>query len=516
MLMHAPFQFSALPAPEACSQEGRLSVLVALASYGTSNDHHLERLIREYRSMAFDVDIVILSNIDKKPAPGVECRVGLPSKDPWSLPFAHKSLFAERIERYDLFVYSEDDILITERHLRAFLKVTEVLRDDEVAGFVRLEKSADGTISYPDMHDEFHWDAGSLRTRSNCVLASFTNEHAACYVLTQSQLRKAIESGGFLVAPHQWKHDLLCTAATDPYIQCGFTKLIPISHFDDFTVHHLSNKYAGKFGVDEAEMHSQVGTMLKLAGDAAVPVPLLDCETRLWRRMFSKDYYERINQDALSAIPSEARTLLSVGCGSGTLECALAERGLRVTAVPLDPVICGGAALKGVEMVHGDFHAATGKLGSRTFDCILFMNILHLIPDPVEILSRFRGVMHEMSVMIIQSPNMRSIPELWRRARYSRRYRGLGRFEQSGVHITGVGKIEDWCGKSGLSVERHVGLLHKRARFMRGRAEFAELMMSPNFISVVRANIAAGYCPPACKSGDGGAPVMQLLDHATG
>jgi len=205
-----------------------LSVLVALASYGTSNDRHLERLIREYRSMPFEIDIVIISNVDKKPAPGVECRVGLPSKDPWSLPFAHKKLFAERADRYDLFIYSEDDILITERQLRAFLEVTAVLRDNEIAGFIRMEEGSNGSISFPDLHEEYHWDPTSLRSRTGYVLGNFTNEHAACYVLTQSQLRKAIKSGGFLVEPHEWKHDLLCSAATDPYIQCGFTKLIPI------------------------------------------------------------------------------------------------------------------------------------------------------------------------------------------------------------------------------------------------------------------------------------------------
>lgn len=476
----------------AFAEGGRLSVLVALASYGTSNNNHLERLIREYQSMSFDVDIVILSNIDKKPAPGVECRVGLPSKDPWSLPFAHKSLFAERADQYDLFIYSEDDILITERQLRAFLEVTQTLHGDEIAGFVRMEKNAEGAISYPDMHDEFHWDAGSLRTRGDYVLASFTNEHAACYVLTRGQLKRAIESGGFLVAPYQWKHDLLCTAATDPYIQCGFTKLIPISHFDEFTVHHLSNKYAGKFGVDEAEMRLQVATLLELAREPAAPVPLLDRETKLWRRMFSKEYYERINQDVLSAIPSRARTVLSVGCGSGTLECALVERGLRVVAVPLDPVISRRAASKGVEMVLGDFRAARKKLGDRTFDCVLFLNMLHLVPDPVEILSLFRGAMHEGAVMIIQSPNMRSLPEMWRRVRYSQRYRGMGRFDQSGVHIASVGKVGDWCGRSGLKVDRNIGLLHKRARFLRGRSKFAELMMSPGFISVATTNISAG------------------------
>jgi SAM-dependent methyltransferase len=480
--MLAPYQLLTVPVPQAHTRKERLRVLVALASYGTSNNGHLDRLIREYRSMTFDVDIVILSNIDKKPAQNVECRVGIPGRDPWSLPFAHKPLFAERADRYDLFIYSEDDILITERQLCAFLEATQFLNDDEIAGFVRMEEAVSGAVSYPDMHDEFHWDAGSLRSRSNYVFANFTNEHAGCYVLTQKQLKKAIGSGGFLVQPYQWKHDLLCTAATDPYTRCGFTKLIPISRLDDFTVHHLSNKYAGRFGVSAAEMRWQVDKMLKLAESPDAPVPLLEPETKLWRRMFSKEYYERINQDVLNAIPPRARTVLSIGCGSGVLECALAAKGLQLTAVPLDPVICGGAAAQDIELVYGNFRAASEKIKGRTFDCVLFLNMLHLIPDPVETLSLFRDCMHETSVMIIQSPNMWSVPEIWRRVRYSYRYRGLGNFARSGVHTTGVGKVREWCGRSGLTVGSNIGIPHKRARFMRGR--FAELIMSPNFISV--------------------------------
>src|SRR5438552_1472334 len=69
-------------------QNAPLKVLVALASYGTSNDEYLRRLIREYQSLPFEVDIVVVSNIEKRCAPGVECIVGLPNKNPWSLPFS--------------------------------------------------------------------------------------------------------------------------------------------------------------------------------------------------------------------------------------------------------------------------------------------------------------------------------------------------------------------------------------------------------------------------------------------
>src|SRR4029077_12422432 len=104
--------------PRIYDAKARLRVLVALASYGTANDRYLTRVIEEYRSMAFDVDIVVLSNLRKHLSADIRVFVGLPNRNPWSLPFAHKPLFLEGLEQYDLFVYSEDDILITERNLR--------------------------------------------------------------------------------------------------------------------------------------------------------------------------------------------------------------------------------------------------------------------------------------------------------------------------------------------------------------------------------------------------------------
>src|ERR1700686_355548 len=124
--------------------KARLRILVALASYGTSNDHYLLRLVEEYRAMSFDGDIVILSNLKKQLAPDIETLVGLPNRNPWSLPFPHKKLFADRLEKYDLFVYSEDDMLITEKNLRAFLEISTTLREDEIAGFIRIEKGSNG------------------------------------------------------------------------------------------------------------------------------------------------------------------------------------------------------------------------------------------------------------------------------------------------------------------------------------------------------------------------------------
>jgi 2-polyprenyl-3-methyl-5-hydroxy-6-metoxy-1,4-benzoquinol methylase len=384
------------------------SILVALASYGTSNDRYLERVIREYRSMPFDIDIVVVSNIDK-PALGVECRVGIPNKNPWSLPFAHKKLFAERANKYNLFIYSEDDILIIERNLRAFLDVTAALQRDEIAGFLRIEKGTNGEESYPDIHENFHWDPTSVRLRGRYTLAHLTNEHAACYVLTQTQLRMAIQSGGFLVDPHEGKYDLLCTAATDPYTQCGLKKFVPVSHVDDFTVHHLSNKYVGRVGITAAELRSQTEALIQIAEWSKTPRPLFNTETKLHGGLYSKDYYEPVCEDVISAIPRAARNVLSIGCGSGATEKRLVKLGLRVVAMPLDPVVSSGAAAHGVEMIHGDIDEIASLTNGEKFDCVLCLNVLHLARDPATALSRLKDCLCDNSTVIIQSPSMLSL-----------------------------------------------------------------------------------------------------------
>src|SRR5579864_7155130 len=331
--------------PETMSEKltAKTKVLVVIASWGTKNDQYLSRLVLEYRSMSFDAHIVVLTNVEREIAPGVEVvtvdlkklnpgsfrRVISAARYPWSIlreyrewkrhmdfPFAHKQIFADRMNDYDLFVFSEDDTLVTEKNLRAFQEVSAVLPDNEIPGFLRFEESVDGSRNFPEVHGIFHWDPESVRLRGDNTLAFFTNEHAACYVLTRQQLRRAIESKGFLVYPHTEKYDLLCTAATDPYTQCGLQKLICISRLDEFLINHLPNKYIGtSFGVSNPELRRQVDLLLKIGQNGHKETALFQTETKLNYGAYSKNYYEPVVPELVSAIPKGAKTVLSIGCG---------------------------------------------------------------------------------------------------------------------------------------------------------------------------------------------------------
>jgi 2-polyprenyl-3-methyl-5-hydroxy-6-metoxy-1,4-benzoquinol methylase len=433
----------------------RLKLLVAIASYGTGGDKYLARLIEEYQGMSFDVRIVVVSNIEKRLPKGVELKVGLPARNPWSLPFAHKKVLAEQVNDHDLFIYSEDDTLVTQKNIEAFLEVSEVLPETEIPGFLRYEVSPNGVRNYISLHGHYHWDPASVCQRGPYMFAFHTNEHSACYLLTRKQLQHAIDTGHYLVPPYQGKYDLACTASTDPYTACGFRKLICISRLDDFLVHHLPDKYTSpEFSPSEQAFDKQVQALMTIGKGAKKPAPLVETETALPAAMYSKQYDEAPRERAFGEIPSSVRRVLSIGSGWGKSEKWLQEHGMQVTALPLDPVI--GACLKdsGVELLCGDFSTARTMLAGRRFDCLFLSNILHLAPSPEKILREYADLLEPGGSVVLLTCNVATLKTRLYGFLGKPGYRELRDFSRGGVQFVSLRTVKKWFATAGLAVEK--------------------------------------------------------------
>jgi 2-polyprenyl-3-methyl-5-hydroxy-6-metoxy-1,4-benzoquinol methylase len=481
-----------IPSDPGCLQANKdtapLKILVAIASYGTKNNTYLSRVIEEYRSMPYSTDVVVVSNIDRDLGADIKVVVGLPSKDPWSLPFAHKALFAQNADNYDLFIYSEDDVLLTQRNIEAFLKASKSLRDDELPGFFRYEEASDGRMYYPDVHWNFHWESTSVCVRGEYTCAFFTNEHAACYILTRQQLDHAIRSKGFVVQPHRYKYDLLVTAATDPYTQCGFTKLICVSHFDDFLVHHMPNRYVGTMSVAEEFVRQQIQAILASPTKVGKTSPLLATRRDFIAFPYGKNYYEAASPDLLNLIPETAQTVLSVGCGWGATEESLLKAGKRVVAVATDPIIAGCAKARGVEVIDGDFPA---QLAGQTFDCVLITNLLHLVEKPQEVLATCARLLSLNGTLLVVVPDLGRLPILWRQLRGTAGHLHLGNYSKSGVHRVSRRTIRRWMKNAGLrrvwNSNENSGLLNGIVSVLRRILRLPTPAAAPSIIMAARA-----------------------------
>lgn len=444
-----------------------MRILVAIANHGTKNQRFLLQLLRSYREMSHDVDIVVLSDVAKDLGADVEVRVGAPNDNPWSLPFAHRRLFAERANDYDLYIYSEDDTLVEARHIDVFLELDRLLPANEVPGFLRYEVYPTGERSYCSVHSGYRWLPDSVTTHGGEVFASFTNEHSACYLLTGAQLRMAIASGGFLVEPHEGRYDMLVSAATDPYVQCGLRRRICVSRIDDVLLHHLPDVYLGQMGITESEFRAQMEALLRIGRDQLSADSLM---SGAWSRATSEwevPQHPGPSTELAALAGPRVGSVLSVGCASGRLERETFDPDASIVGIPLDEVAAAVAGLRGIATTRPALLDAIAELDSARFDVIVVHELLRYAADPPGLLAEIRRLLAPGGRVFISVPN----------ARYPRLRRLLRRplepalsDESLGSWSTDMGMLRKWVRASGMQVEAAQGARSPRVEtLLQGR-----------------------------------------------
>lgn len=388
-----------------------------------------------------------------KPVGDAEVLIGLPSRNPYSLPFAHRKLFASRLQEHDLFVYSEDDTLITAVQLNAFIELQRYLREDEILGFLRSETAPDGERYITSINHFFRWIPESAERRGDEIFAEFSNRHSGCFVATRNQLARAIESGGFLVEPHQEMYGMLESAASDIYTQCGLRRLVCISRVDEFIVPHLPNKYFSTMGIPIGELRRQITALETIADDESLPVALLvQPQTRAYRFRWSKHLYEPTNQAVVDVLPSGTRRVLSVGVGLGHTEQALVQKGVEVHAIAVDAVFANVLQSRGIPSVCGALEQTLVAVDREPFDAILVTDVLHLVAEPALWLRRLMEHLGVDGSMIIVSPSTCAVRPWLKDVRDGLIRSPIPRFDSSGVHAVTPGRVRRLCRSAGLRV----------------------------------------------------------------
>jgi 2-polyprenyl-3-methyl-5-hydroxy-6-metoxy-1,4-benzoquinol methylase len=448
---HAPKPGLASDASRRTASRESPSLLVAIASYGRKQDHYLEQVLGEYRKLKIPCRIVVLTEAPK-PVMGAELLIGLPSTNTYSLPFAHRKLFADHAADYDFFIYTEDDTLITAAHIEAFLSVQKHLTDDEILGFIRSEQTPEGGKYITSIHHHFRWLPESIEQRGGELFAQFSNEHSGCFIATRAQLQRAISSGGFMVEPHDEMYGMLEAAASDIYRQCGLRRLLCLSRLDEFIVPHLANKYFGEMGIPLQDLHRHVAALRDVHENDRWRGKLFQPESRAPRFQWSKNLYETPDRKVLAALPTSPGKVLSVGVAAGRLEEALRSNGVDVKAIALDAVFAGVLTAKGIDAVAGPLDESLARLGGQLFDTVVVDSVLHLVPDPIEWLRKLRGCLAPSGLLIAKIDNTGEwsswLKDVWQARQRTR----LPQFESSGVQPVSRGVLRRWCRNAGLQV----------------------------------------------------------------
>lgn len=183
---------------------------------------------------------------------------------------------------------------------------------------------------------------------------------------------------------------------------------------------------------------------------------------------FRRSYFEWVRHDVLRHVPSRVRSVLSVGCGSGATEAELVKRGVEVCGIELNPAAASAARARGMVVLQGDVAAITSELGDRSFDCILYADVLEHLADPLGVLALHVRRLRPGGVVIISIPNFRHYEVFWQLfVRGLVWYTDAGILDRTHLRITTRRMAVQWVESVGLNLARvQYGMSRRREKWL--------------------------------------------------
>ena len=126
------------------------------------------------------------------------------------------------------------------------------------------------------------------------------------------------------------------------------------------------------------------------------------------------NYYESINENLLALLPTNARTVVEVGCSAGRFAAAYQAINptVRYIGLELDKDVAKKATRQISDVIVGNieednvFAAFEAVLGDAEIDVLVFGDVLEHLIDPWKILSRFQILMALNAYCVACIPNI--------------------------------------------------------------------------------------------------------------
>lgn len=174
-----------------------MKLLVSIATYGNKNFKFLNKVVDEYKSYTkYDITI----NIHGTENPNIEGVNFINHDNPKNTVFFHREEFLAERDNYDLFLFTEDDILIKEHSIDTYLKYDSVLPIDTCLGFIRFENVQFNSYCLLDLWDnvkDYHYIKNKKVNVNNFDYFEITNAHQSCWILTREKLKNVIDNTDF-------------------------------------------------------------------------------------------------------------------------------------------------------------------------------------------------------------------------------------------------------------------------------------------------------------------------------
>lgn len=231
-----------------------MKLLVSISTYGEKNNQYLNKIIDEYRSFKkYEIDITVHGTI---PLQRSDINF-IEYKNPKTTVYFHRQEFVEKQDLYDIFLFSENDMLISENNIDLYLERDKKLPIDYSLGFLRFENTPEN-IKY--LIDLWLNVPGYNYIKNNNIIIdnenyfSVTNPHQAAYVLSKEKLKYVINKSDYLIDGSEMGLETASSGIfTDWYLGTGIlNKVIPLSkeEVERCLIEHLPGNHCNSPGIN--------------------------------------------------------------------------------------------------------------------------------------------------------------------------------------------------------------------------------------------------------------------------
>jgi 2-polyprenyl-3-methyl-5-hydroxy-6-metoxy-1,4-benzoquinol methylase len=168
------------------------------------------------------------------------------------------------------------------------------------------------------------------------------------------------------------------------------------------------------------------------------------------------DYYDNERSEVAALVPPAARMILDVGCGRGRLGQLLKalnpER--QVHGVELDTNVASAARAVLDSVAAGDFQTMPLPFTDRTFDCVVFADVLEHLVDPASALRRIRPLLAPDGIIVCSIPNIRHYTVFLQLGLRGWEYRDFGLFDRTHLRFFSLRSMRELLAQGGFEAIR--------------------------------------------------------------
>jgi 2-polyprenyl-3-methyl-5-hydroxy-6-metoxy-1,4-benzoquinol methylase len=165
--------------------------------------------------------------------------------------------------------------------------------------------------------------------------------------------------------------------------------------------------------------------------------------------------YANPRDDVTPLVPVTARRVLDVGCSTGHVGEALAQRGHKVVGLELNATLADMARERLDVVVEADVEelAAAGDDPGGPFDCVVMADVLEHLRNPWAVVGWAATLLTEGGSAVISVPNVRHARTFWNLAVRRRwPYEQVGIFDRTHLRFFARRNLGDLLAGTGLDI----------------------------------------------------------------